>query len=179
MSDDLGKLFRFPKAPDDAERGPLEIDDPRRRFDPEHCKHPHPLVLDVEGHELRCAKCGQTLDIFDFLFDLTSKWERFNAGYRAARQQERAALARVKTLERLEKNAKARIRKQGVVLSHAQARVVRSQLSGLQRVAIDLAGGVDEAQRRARLNGVDSDRLREAIRALNEQLDLDGEQRAI
>ena len=166
-----GELIRFPKAPDDAVKGDLEINDPRRRYGRDECKHPKPLTLDVEAHALVCGKCGQVLDSFDFLFKLTAEWERFNAGYRAARQQERAAVARVKTLERLERNAKARIRKHGVTLTTAQARVVRDQLRGLQYVAIH-ALGHEEAVRQARLNGVDSARLHEALDVLNGQLDL-------
>lgn len=170
---DLGDLIPFPKAPDGAETGPLET----KRRDPypiEGCKHPRPLVLDQEAHELRCAECGQTLDIFDFLFDLTAKWESFNNGYRAARQQEKATLARVENLKRLERNAKARIRKAGVVLTTAQARVVGQQLRALQYVAIK-AVGLDEAKRQARLSGVEVDRLREAEAILRDQLDLNRE----
>lgn len=171
MTDETGggELIRFPKAPDDAERGELEVD----RAGWEDCKHPRPLTLDVEAHALVCQKCGQVLDAFDFLLDLTSRWERFNAGYRAARQQEKAALARVENLRRVERNAKARIRKAGVVLTTAQARVVRSQLLGLQHVAIRAVGSIEETQRLARLSGVDAERLREALGILGEQLDVD------
>jgi len=171
---DVSNVLRFPKAPDDAVRGPLESD--RRGW--EDCKHPRPLVLDVEAHELRCGKCGQRLDVFDFLLDLTAKWERFNVGYRAARDQERAAVARVALLKRAERNAKQRIRKRGVVLTHAQARVVRGQLVSLQYLAVEIAGSREEAERRARLKGTDLDRLREALEILNEQLDFDRERRA-
>lgn len=179
MSDDLdgdfvGDLIPFPKAPDDTEAGPLKAKR-RDRYPMEGCKHPRPLVLDQEAHELRCGECGQTLDIFDFLFDLTGKWELFNRGYRAARQQERATLARLENLKRLERNAKARIRKGGVVLTSAQARVVRSQLVGLQGVAVRAVGSVEETRRLARLNGVDEERLVEALALLREQLDLDRE----
>jgi hypothetical protein len=172
-----GEVIRFPKAPDDAERGPLRTRRRRRGFDPEACKHPHPLVLDEEAHELRCGKCGQTLDIFDFLLDWIARWESYNLGYQAARQQERAARSRVETLKRHEKNAKARIRKGGVVLSVAQARVVRDQLVRLQHVAIEAVGSLEETQRLARLGGVDAERLREATRILGEQVDLPDEHR--
>lgn len=169
-----GELIRFPRAPDDAVRGPLEVDRPAW----DDCKHPRPFVLDVEAHELRCAKCGQVLDVFDFLLRLTNDWERFNTGYRDARRQERAALGRVEHLKKVEKNAKARIRKHGVVLTSAQARVVLEQLRALQHVAINLAGGREEAERLARLNGVDSGRLREAVEVLREQVHID-ERRAV
>jgi len=170
-----GRLIRFPRAPDDAERGDLEVDDPRRRFDHEHCKHPRPLSLDVEAHQLVCQKCGQALDAFDFLLDLTSRWERFNAGYRAARQQEKAALARVETLKRLERNAKARIRKQGVTITTADARAARDQLRALGRALANVVGDREDAVRTARLCGYkDADVLR-ALRALGEQIDLPDE----
>jgi hypothetical protein len=169
----VSNVLRFPKAPDDAVRGPLESDRPKW----DDCKHPRPLVLDVEAHELRCGKCGQRLDAFDFLLDLTYKWERYNTGYRSARDQERAAVARVALLKRAERNAKQRIRKRGVVLTHAQAKTVRAQLSALQHLAVD-AVGQEEAVRRSKLMGVDPEKLREAYTILNEQIEFDRERRA-
>lgn len=123
-------VFLFPKAHDDA----VTPDAVVKRKDWQGCQHKVQLVLDHEAHQLRCPACSQVLDPYDWIESYIAHWESTNTRFRQAKQQALEAEKRLLDLKRVEKNAKARARKAGVLLTSPQARSILDAFNGLERV---------------------------------------------
>lgn len=127
-----GEVVLFPKIKDGADAITPPAERTKKPYDA--CRHRRKVLLDKEAHQLTCADCGQVLDCFDWIYDYVGRWDTENTLYRQAQQQRRDAGERLAELLRLERNAKARVRKAGVLLTTPQARKVRDSLGGLIRV---------------------------------------------
>lgn len=122
---DGGEVILFPKAKDEAVRP--DVDVKQKKWS--DCQHNVQLVLDQQAHQLICPACKQVLDPFDWITKYIQSWAYQNTRYRQAVQQAQEAEKRLVKLKRAETNAKARIRKQGVLLTSVQARQIKDILS--------------------------------------------------
>ena len=179
MSDDGAQIIVFPTIPGgDAIGPPADVKEKNPSFSVDKCTH-RKTTLDLTAHRMYCSDCEQELDCFDWIVDYSRKWRRFNTEYRQAIKQADEARQRVDDLERVEKNAKARIRKQGVILTSGQARRIRDNYRAFGRALNDayrdrLQTEDDRHKLRVELKlmGVDFEEAPKAFRVLDDQLEL-------
>jgi hypothetical protein len=142
-----------------------------------HCRHQHGAI-DEAAHRL-CRDCGDEIDPLDFLLGLVGKWDWVRRERAAAGAKARLAANELADVERRLKNAKARLRKEGVLLSTADARRARDQLRALARTLPNLLRDVlgedfSEARRKAeqtaKLCGYRQEDARKAVSALEAAL---------
>lgn len=69
------------------------------------------IRLDTEAHRAYCRECDREIDPFAFLKGLAGDWERYMRFRKEAERRARAAEARLQELLRLERNARARLKK--------------------------------------------------------------------
>ncbi len=79
----------------------------------EPCAHHKSLVDDI-ARTVKCAKCGAPLDPFDRLFKLALEHDRRVSDAKHSRAELAALQKRIEMLERIESNARARLRRLGV-----------------------------------------------------------------
>lgn len=178
MSDDGAQIIVFPTIPgSDAIDPPAEIKE-KRMWHLDNCRHRR-HTLDETAHRMYCSECRQEVDCFDWIVEYTRKWARFNTEYRQAIKQADEARTRIAELERIEKNTKARIRKQGMILTAGEARLIRDQYKALQSALthayhdrLEDEDSRHKLRNELRMFGLDFDKQRSAIRPLDDQIEL-------
>lgn len=75
-----------------------------------YCPHRR-VVLNQEAHRVICRDCRREVDAFAYLVRLANEWERWAAHRREAEKRARAAGARLAEILRMERNARARLRR--------------------------------------------------------------------
>lgn len=80
-----------------------------------YCRH-YPRHVRANTRSVVCGTCGAPLDAFDCLLEVARNHEHFEWNRRKAHADIKAAEARLKELERLEANARGRLRRLGVAL---------------------------------------------------------------
>jgi len=100
--DDDSKIIKF-----DPDQAPLRIRSTK------FCRHKHIIVCE-KSRTLECDACGATIDPFDFML----RWAREDRFLEFRMKQLKEELKRLgeklKKLKRMEKNAKARLRRVGL-----------------------------------------------------------------
>lgn len=113
MSDEHGKLFVLPYSSEKAKRLDM-VDGPdapvERKAGHRDCRHKQ-VELDVVGRVIRCKECEQVIDPIDWIETLSREWERYVYRWRSARAKCEGIEKAVEELERVEKNARARLRR--------------------------------------------------------------------
>lgn len=175
---DGGDVILFPKARDESITPDVDVLKKRTEdFGDRFCQHRVQLVLDQEAHQLICPACNQALDPFTWILDYIRKWARQNTRYRQAVQQANEAETRLLDLQRQERNAKARIRKKGVLLSGPDARLLRDHLRKCSSV-LDAAFRYGDEEWQTKMKewvdvfGIDIAAYREAFKPLNDAIEL-------
>ena len=111
MSDD--KIVKMPTKPQPIRPGgtaSLELIVNRHG---KYCDH-RPVELDTERRGVTCKDCGASLDPFDTLLRYAREHERVARDLKDTSTDAKGAHARLELLERLERNAKGRLRRLGV-----------------------------------------------------------------
>ena len=90
----------------------LEDDDaPVHRGDrPPFCMH-RKVRLDEQARRLYCRECDQEVPAFDFVKTLASDWDRYVRHRKEAQRRAEAAHIRLDEILRLERNARARLKR--------------------------------------------------------------------
>jgi hypothetical protein len=143
VSDDA-EVILFPRPYDDAVKPPAEKPD----YVFGGCYHRlYGARLDVEAKRLYCGGCGVEINAFDWIEWYIEQWKHQNTRYRQAKQQADETEKRLASLQRLERNARARVRRVGVALSARDARSIRDQLRAasrtIDRLFMRLGGDAD------------------------------------
>lgn len=103
------EIIKLPYAEDDAI--PSEVDLKRKEY---RCQHRY-VALHESTHRLYCNEdqggCGEEIDMYEWIENLTRDWRNFKWRYKMAKQQTEAAEARLAEVLRLERNAKARLKR--------------------------------------------------------------------
>lgn len=76
----------------------------------EYCHHPS-IFVNEHNRQCCCQKCGAIIELFDYLLDLAKKRTRMAGDVKALRHEEKYRRENIEKLIRIEKNAKARIRR--------------------------------------------------------------------
>jgi hypothetical protein len=79
---------------------------PRQRF----CRHGR-FRLDETARRVYCGECEQEVDAFGALYAIATMFERVNSQYKHAQAEAKHVEQRLEELKRLERNAKARVRR--------------------------------------------------------------------
>lgn len=97
---DVVQLF-----PDDG-----DDDAPVTRTEEAFCAH-RLIRIDKSAHRTFCRECGREVDPFDFLLRLAGEWDRWQRAEKEAKRRAFEAQARLEDVLRLEKNARARVKR--------------------------------------------------------------------
>lgn len=112
--DHEAQVIRLHVVPDlGAEDDGAIVPDVERKRKAYGCQHSK-MVLDAQSRRMYCDKskggCGEEVDLYEWIEKLIADWDRWTTGYRQARAQaQRAGKAQVE-VERLERNAKGRLK---------------------------------------------------------------------
>lgn len=121
----FGEVIAFPgKDVDerDAENLPLRRSNPWGQNEP-RCNSNHARARVHEAtRRLRCVECDAELDPFDFLARMAQRLDVYVGSIRALRHREERLLAKVQSLERDERNTKARLKTAKKRLAEFEAR---------------------------------------------------------
>lgn len=74
------------------------------------CRHKH-IRLDEDAHRAYCQGCDVEVDPFAFLLTLAHEWERYSRHRQEAERKATSAHTRLEEIRRLERNARARVKK--------------------------------------------------------------------
>lgn len=90
----------------------LTDDDALMRQDskPRDCSH-RKIRLDQTAHRAYCRDCNLEVDLFDFVWRLAGQWEVWVRQRKEAKRRAVAAQARLDETLRLERNARARVKR--------------------------------------------------------------------
>lgn len=91
-------------------RNEADDDAPLHRVHNKPCLHRR-IRLDKDAHRVYCRECDAEVDPFAFLFWLTGEWERWVSARESAEKRFMAAQARLDETLRLERNARARVKR--------------------------------------------------------------------
>lgn len=70
--------------------------------------------LDEEQRTVHCRKCDAKLDPFDAFMAMVKSWDRVRADFTTARTEIQETRLRLEVLQRLEKNARERLKRLGI-----------------------------------------------------------------
>jgi hypothetical protein len=106
VSDELADILPLrPEFTVEDEQAPLRSKERER-----YCPHDH-VTVDSEAHRLTCRACDREVDSIAFLERLAGDWERYRQARDAAAGQARTARQRLEETQRLERNARARLKR--------------------------------------------------------------------
>lgn len=138
-----------------------------------YCRHQQ-ASIDENAHRLYCRDCKEEIDPLDFLLDLAGRWASVQTDRDSMKAKARLASRELIDVQRRLKNAKARLRKEGVLLTTAEAHLAREQLRAMARVTLDAVGDQAKAIARARLLGFKQEDAQRALKALDAGLEAVG-----
>lgn len=105
MSNERPKLVVLYPTPDEHEAAQPATVDKRKS-----CLHDH-VSLDPEARTVTCGDCGGLVDPFTLILKWAKGWERLTRWQKEAERRRKLAQDRLAETLRLEKNAKARLRR--------------------------------------------------------------------
>lgn len=135
----LAQVIRLHVVPVTDDDGAIVPDTELKRTGYEECRH-SATVLDQATRRMYCDKnrggCGREIDLYEWIQKLISEWERWTSGYRQARAQAKHAGELCAEAERLERNAKARLRSVRKRLKEVGAAGARREMLAVLRVEL-------------------------------------------